>query len=108
MVLPVAFILAIALRPGIAEQVRHTGETFVMEIKNRTDSTSILVITIAKPLEAPSCLVFTTVKGKEFLLGKLDHQGQYSFKIPATDNQFAIRLYDPIGKKTIKSFTLSY
>ena len=108
LLLPVAFILAIALRPGIAERVLHAGEPFLMDIRNTTDSTSLLVITVARPLEVPSCLVFITIKGKEFLLGKLDHQGQYSYEIPAPDQQVALRLYDPIGKKTIKSISLQY
>lgn len=106
--LPLVFILAIALRPDIAERVPHTGTTFFMEIRNATDSTSTLLITVARPMEVPSCLIFVTVKGKEILLGKLDHQGQYSYEIPEADQRIPIRLYDPIKKKAISSFNLSY
>lgn len=108
LLLPVAFILAIALRPGNTEKVQHPGEPFLMEIRNTTDSTSLLVITVTRPLEVPSCLVFVTIKGKEFLSGKLDHQGEHSYEIPAPDKQVAIRLYDPIGKKTIETFNPNY
>lgn len=79
-----------------------------MEIREPTDTTAQLLITLAKPLEVPSCLVFAMINGRETLLGQLDRQGQHEFKIPATGNRITIRLYDAIGKKTIQSFNLSY
>lgn len=108
LVLPVVFILAITLRPYIAKKVRNTGTSFLMEIRNASDSTSMLVITVVRPLEVPSCLVFATLKGGEILLGKLDHQGQYSYDIPGTDQPVTVRLYDPLKKKAIDSYNLNY
>lgn len=104
--LPVALTLAIIVQPQLPINLKNVKETFQAELESMTDSTSIIRINVLKPINSPSCLVFNTIGNREMLLGKLDHQGRYTFIISNPKQDVILKLYDGIHKKTITSITL--
>ncbi len=108
LVLPFVFVLSIALRPETVDKISVSDEDLRAEIRLVTDSTSLLLIDVLKPLDVASCVVYQVFDGKEVLLGKLSHQGQFSFSITRKGEKVALRLYDIIGRKTIKELSIPY
>lgn len=108
LVLPFLFVLAIALRPQTVNTMSVAGDGLRAEVTSLTDSTSLLIIDVLKPVDVPSCVVYQVVDGKEVLLGKLNHQGQFSFSITRKGEKVAVRLYDIIARKTIKELSIPY
>jgi len=104
--LPIALGLAIIVQPQLPTNLRNVKNTFQAELKSMTDSTSLIRINVLKPISSPSCLVFSTVGNRDILLGKLDHQGPYTFIISNPKQDVILKLYDGIHKKTITSITL--
>lgn len=105
--LPVAFVAAFIVRPHLHEVESIAKDSFYIDRKTLSDSTSMIVITVNKPLTVPSCLVFHVTKTKEILLGKLSHQGKYEFIIESTEKDMTLKLVDAIHQKVITSVNLN-
>jgi hypothetical protein len=107
LVLPVVFVTAFIVRPSLPDVEASAKDTFYAERKTLSDSTSMIVISVNKPLTVPSCLIFHVTRTKETLLGKLDHQGMYEFIIQSPESTVTLKLIDPIHQQMITSIKLN-
>lgn len=101
--LPFAFVAAFIVRPPLPGFESISKDTFYTERQVLSDSTSMIVITVNKPLTVPSCLIFHVTQSKEILLGKLDHQGTYEFIIQSQEQDVTLKLVDAIHQQVITS-----
>src|SRR5690242_12024848 len=98
LVLPMAFVLALVLRP-ISQNVQAKANEFHFDFTKSNGQGSIK-ITLSNPLQSPSCLVFALPKsGGKLLLGTITHEGMYEFACP--EKIAAIELFDAIHRKEI-------
>lgn len=106
-VLPFSFAAAIIVRPP-ASEIRDKGaDAFTAELTVLNDSTALVTINVGRPLATPSCVVYYDLPENRTLLGKLDHQGQYQFRIERPAGTVRLNLLDVIHQKTIRSFSLT-
>lgn len=105
--LPVAFVAAFIVRPPLPDVEPIATDTFYTERKILSDSASMIVITVNKPLTVPSCIIYHVTPKKEILLGKLDHQGTYKFVIDSPERDVTLKLFDPIHQKVITYINLN-
>jgi hypothetical protein len=105
--LPLVFVAALMVRPSLPERLSIPKETFEAKRMTLSDSTSMILITVNRPLTVPSCLLFNVSGKKEILLGKLDHQGPYRFIVATPDKIITLKFFDAIHQRTITSLTLN-
>lgn len=98
LVLPIAFTMALVLRPTREKNSIKTNE-FQFDFIKSSGNTAIK-IKLTNPLQSPSCLVYALPKsGEKLLLGVIRSQGTYEFVCPQKIT--AIELFDGIHQKEI-------
>ncbi len=105
-VLPFSFAVAIIVRPPASEIRGEAADAFSAELAMLNDSTALVTINVGKPLATPSCVVYYDSPEKRTLLGRLDHQGEYRFRIERPAGTVTLNLVDVIHQQTIRSFSL--
>jgi len=105
--LPVAFVVAITVRPIHPPIKNIDEEAFTANIVANNDSTWVITIQVGKPIKVPSCVAILSSSQKDMVLGNLDHQGRYDFTIPTFDGPAHLNLVDAIHRKTITKIPLT-
>ncbi len=98
LVLPIAFTMALVLRPISKNSLPHEKD-FEFNIVT-TDSLSSITIDVFNPVQAASCVVYAhSTDEKKYLLGNLTRTGHYLFRCSAPI--VSVSLYDVIREKEI-------
>lgn len=105
--LPIAFVVAIIVRPVQAPTRKVDEEAFTANIVTNNDSTFVVTIQVGKPIKVPSCVAILSLSQKDVVLGTLDRQGRYNFTIPTFDGPAILNLVDAIHQKTIMKIPLT-
>jgi hypothetical protein len=105
--LPIAFVVAITVRPVHTPAMKADEETFTAKITANTDSTFVVTIQVGKPIKVPSCVAILSSTKKDLVLGTLDRQGVYNFNIPTFEGPAHLNLVDAIRQKTITKIPLT-
>jgi hypothetical protein len=105
--LPLAFVVAITVRPVHPLVMKADEEAFTAKIVADTDSTFVVTIQVGKPIKVPSCVAILSSTKKDLVLGTLDRQGIYNFNIPAFEGPAHLNLVDAIHQKTITKIPLT-
>jgi hypothetical protein len=105
--LPLAFVVAITVRPIHPPIKDIDDKAFTAKIVANNDSTWVVTIQVGKPIKVPSCVAILSSAQKDMVLGTLDHQGGYNFTIPTFDGPVQLTLVDAIHQKTITKIPLT-
>jgi len=105
--LPIAFVVAITVRPAHPSTMNAGEEAFTANIVASTDSTFVVTIQVGKPIKVPSCVAILSSTKKDVVLGTLDRQGVYNFSIPKFEGPAHLNLIDAIHQKTITKIPLT-
>jgi len=105
--LPIAFVAAITVRPVHPPTMKMDEEAFTANIAADTDSTFVVTIQVGKPIKVPSCVAILSSAKNDRVLGTLDRQGVYNFNIPAFEGPAHLNLVDAIHQKTITRIPLT-
>lgn len=98
LVLPLAFTLALVLRPTSMRSSAGRNK-FTFDLKKLKDE-SIISIRLTNPLQSPSCLIYALPKsGEKKLLGAINRPGEHIFTY--SGEIVAVQLYDLIRHKEI-------
>lgn len=96
--LPLAFTMALVLRP-ITSQKQIDQNEFFFSLKKSEDH-SVINIRLLNSLQSPSCLVYALPRvGDKFLLGSIHQTGEYTFS--STQAIIGIQLFDLLRQKEI-------
>ena len=105
--LPIAFVVAIIVRPAQTPTIKADEEAFTANIVASNDSTFLVTIQVGKPIKVPSCVAILSSTKKYVVLGTLDRQGVYKFIIPTFEGPADLNLVDAIHQKTIAKIPLT-
>ena len=105
--LPIAFVVAIIVRPAQTPTIKADEEAFTANIVASNDSTFVVTIQVGKPIKVPSCVAILSSTKKYVVLGTLDRQGVYKFIIPTFEGPADLNLVDAIHQKTIAKIPLT-
>ena len=105
--LPVAFVVAIIVKPVHPPPMKPDKEAFTASIVANTDSTVVVTIQVGKPIKVPSCVAILSSTKKDVVLGTLDRQGVYNFSTPTFEGPANLTLVDAIHQKTITEIPLT-
>jgi hypothetical protein len=104
--LPIAFLTAIALRPELPLPNEGDETAFTAILSPDTDSTLVVTVTLGKPIKVASCVAILSSAQKEIVLGTLDRPGRYRFIVPSFDGEGTLNLVDAIHKQRIGTLPL--
>ena len=105
--LPIAFVAAIFIRPVHPPTMKTEEEAFTANIAIDTDSTFVVTIQVGEPIKVPSCVAILSSTTKDVVLGTLDRQGVYNFITSKFEGPAHLNLVDAIHQKTIKKIPLT-
>lgn len=103
--LPLAFVMAIVVRPVTSLNVSGNTKELSATIDPHTDSTSIIIINVGA-IKGPSCVAILSNQSQETVLGTLNERGPHVFIIPKIEEPSRLKLWDAFRKKAINSIPL--
>jgi hypothetical protein len=107
--LPLVFIAAILVRPlghsGV--KFKYGDDTFSATIESKTDSTSVVTVTVLRPVKTPSCVAILSTPSRETVLGTLNRPGVYTFVVAKGEQDATLNLRDAIRQRSIMSIPLT-